>query len=60
MKMELTSCLKREQGDPLAMAMYAVAIRRLLDKLKDKVPGVKQVWYADDCTGAGRLRELHS
>ena len=47
------------QGDPLAMAMYAVATRRLLDKLKDKVPGVKQVWYADDCTGAGQLRELH-
>ena len=44
----------------MAMAMYAVATRRLLDKLKVTVPDVKQVWYADDCTGAGRLRELHS
>ena len=36
------------QGDPLAMAMYALAIK----------PDVKQVRFADDATAAGRLRAL--
>ena len=40
------------QGDPLAMAMYALAL----------VPGfdntVKQIWYADDAAAAGLLTDL--
>ena len=46
------------QGDPLAMAMYALAIKPLIDKLRDFESDVKQVWFADDATAAGRLRVL--
>jgi len=38
------------QGDPLAMAMYALSILPLIYKLKNISPDVKQVWYADDAT----------
>ena len=46
------------QGDPMAMAMYALAslpLSRRIDPLKS----VKQVWYADDCTAGGSLGDLH-
>ena len=46
------------QGDPQAMAMYALAIKPLIDKLRDFEPDVKQVWFADDATAAGRLKAL--
>ena len=36
------------QGDPLAMAMYAVAITPLIHQLEGD--GIKQAWYADDAT----------
>ncbi len=36
------------QGDPLAMPMYALATIPLITKLKQQVPEVNQVWYADD------------
>ena len=44
------------QGDPLAMAMYAVAITPLIHCLKDNA--VKQVWFADDATAGGNLVNL--
>ena len=47
------------QGDPLAMAMYALAIRPLIDRLGDLTHGMKQVWFADDSTAAGSLDALH-
>ena len=44
------------QGDPLAMAMYAVAITLLIHHLKDNA--VKQVWFADAATAGGNLVNL--
>ena len=44
------------QGDPLAMAMYAVAITPLIRRLEDSE--TKQVWYADDATAGGSLNHL--
>ena len=56
---EIDSSEGTTQGDPLAMAMYALAIRPLLDKLRDAEPNARQVWFADDATAAGRLATLH-
>ncbi len=44
------------QGDPLAMAMYAIAITPLIYQLEDS--GIKQAWYADDATAGGSLKHL--
>ena len=44
------------QGDPLAMAMYAIAITPLIHQLEDD--GIKQAWYADDATAGGSLKHL--
>ena len=43
------------QGDPLAMAMYAVAILPLIDRIKN---GVKRICYADDAAAGGLLTDL--
>ena len=43
------------QGDPLAMAMYAIGTVPLISSLA----GIcKQVWFADDATGAGTINEV--
>ena len=55
---EITSSEGTTQGDPLAMAMYALAVKPLIGALKSDTPGVKQVWYADDATGAGTCDDL--
>ena len=44
------------QGDPLAMAMYAIGILPLIHRLKGE--SVKQVWYADDATAGAQLAHL--
>ena len=44
------------QGDPLAMAMYAIAIIPLIHQLEDEE--TKQVWFADDATAGGNLDSL--
>ena len=44
------------QGDPLAMAMYAIAITPLIRSLEDEE--TKQVWFADDATAGGGLTGL--
>ena len=46
------------QGDPLAMAIYAVAMMPLIDKLSECCPDVVQLWYADDDAGGGQLLNL--
>ena len=47
------------QGDPLAMAMYALAITPF-KKLRREEQDARQVWFADDSTAAGRLQALKS
>ena len=46
------------QGDPLAMAMYALAVTPLIHHLHSSDPAVSQVWYADDATGVGKCAAL--
>jgi len=45
------------QGDPLAMAMYAIATIPLIHKL-GRLSQVKQVWFADDASAGGQLHQL--
>ena len=44
------------QGDPLAMAMYAIAITPLINTLESE--SMKQIWYADDAAAGGKLSHL--
>ena len=55
---EISSSEGTTQGDPLAMAMYALAVTPLLGKLRVKLPTIKQVWYADDSAAAGSIEHL--
>ena len=43
------------QGDPLAMAMYAISTMPLIRRL---IQSIQQVWYADNATAGGRLHPL--
>ena len=45
------------QGDPLAMAMYAIAIMPLIKQLKVSTE-VEQVWCADDSAAGGKVEKL--
>ena len=53
---ELASTEGTTQGDPLAMAMYALAITPLINQLRERCPDVQQVWYGDDATGCTKLK----
>ena len=44
------------QGDPLAMAMFAIAVRPLIDRTAPT--GATQVWFADDAAGGGTLLKI--
>ena len=44
------------QGDPLAMAMYAIGVLPLIHHLN--YISVSQIWYADDAAGVGYLSSL--
>ena len=50
------------QGDPAAMAMYALGTRPLMDLLENKaqleINNTTQVFYADDASAAGKLDAL--
>ena len=57
---EISSTEGTTQGDPLAMAMYALAVSPLILQLRSRCPHVKQVWFADDATGASTCENLKS
>ena len=46
------------QGDPVAMAMYAMGMMKLQDIIRYENTNVKQVAYADDLTGVGKTSDL--
>ena len=46
------------QGDPVAMAMYAIGLAKLQSKICHERTEVKQVAYADDLAGAGKIEKL--
>ena len=48
------------QGDVAAMGMYAVGIRPLINILNEGTDSslCQQVWYADDSSAAGQLKEM--
>ena len=41
------------QGDPLAMAMHAFALKPLIHAVS--APVTEQVWFADDAAAGGHL-----
>ena len=53
----LHSCEGTTQGDPLAMAMYAIGILPLVHQLQSD--NTKQTWFADDAAAGGRVHHLH-
>ena len=55
---EISSEEGTTQGDTLAMAFYGIGTNLILRILREEVPDVKQVWLADDATGAGKLQAL--
>ena len=46
------------QGDPLAMAMYALGVTPLIQAVS--IPDIKQLWFADDASAGGRLHLLRT
>ena len=56
---EIESAEGTTQGDPIAMPMYAVAIKPLLNIIKnDDTTNIKHVAFADDISGAGKIEQL--
>ena len=49
-----------QHRDPLAMAMYALAVRPLIDLLQSNGAAVRQVWFADDATGVASCSQLRA
>ena len=45
------------QGDPLAMPMYAIALKPLIDRVNQPLD-VTQVWYADDAAATSNINAL--
>ena len=45
------------QGDNLAMSFYALSTVLMQQKLRS-ISTVKQIWIADDATGAGKITNL--
>ena len=48
------------QGDPLAMAIYAVGIMPLIWRLQVDCDEQNQIWFADDASATGSLNSLRS
>ena len=55
---EITSQEGTTQGDPLGMAMFALAMVPMILDLSKKCPPIVQTWFADDASGAGSLQNL--
>lgn len=54
---EISSSEGTTQGDPIAMALYGICLIPMTKNL-ETIPDTKQVAYADDITGAGKLLGL--
>ena len=46
------------QGDPLAMAIYALATLPLINRAKLSAGNATQCWFADDAGAGGKLQDL--
>ena len=55
---ELLSQEGTTPGENLAMAFYGMGTKILIDNLANNVGEIKQVWLADDATGAGNLPQV--
>ena len=55
---EMASTEGTTQGDPLAMAMYALAVTPLIYQLRANTPDMQQVWFAEDATSAAFCSKL--
>ena len=56
--LELKSEEGTTQGDPIAMAAYALGLSVLQNKISQNNTGAKHIAYADDLVGAGKLQEI--
>ena len=54
---EIVSAEGTTQGDPLAMALYALSIQPLITSLQ-AVSTAKQCWFADDASGTGSTTDI--
>ena len=54
---ELKSAECTTQGDPLAMAIYAISLQPLITRLGFS-SDVKQCWYVDDASGSASLEAI--
>ena len=57
---EIKSTEGTTQGDPPAMAMYALAITPLIQQMRTRSPDTNQVCFADDATSAGTCTQLRA
>ena len=57
---EVASSEGTTQGDPLGMAMYALAVIPLINKLQELHRITSQVWFADDVTAASTCEQLRA
>ena len=55
---EIQSTEGTTQADNLALSFYALATVEIQNRLRITASEIKQVWLADDATGAGSLESL--
>ncbi len=47
------------QGDPMAMPWYSINTTIIIEKLRNEIVAVKQIWLADDASAGGKLLDLY-
>ena len=57
---EIASSEGTTQGDPLGLAMYALAVVPLINKLQQKHQQAQQDWFADDATATSTCQQLRA